>query len=55
MTRGQQKGEITRKEKARALARFLANTFGGLNLAAKAKPDRATLDDVVRVTLRALD
>jgi TetR/AcrR family transcriptional repressor of nem operon len=55
VTRGQQKGEITRKESARALARFLANTFGGLNLAAKAKPDRAALDDVVRVTLRALD
>ena len=55
VTRGQKKGEITTKEKPRALARFLANTFGGLNLAAKARPDRAALDDVVRVALRALD
>lgn len=55
VSRGQQKGEITRKEDARSLARFLANAIGGLNLAAKARPDRATLDDVVRVTLRALD
>jgi TetR/AcrR family transcriptional repressor of nem operon len=55
VTRGQQKGEITRKESAQALARFLANSFGGLNLAAKARPDRKSLDDVVRVTLRALD
>ena len=55
VARGQARGEITSEESARALARFLANTFGGLNLAAKARPDRATLDDVVRVTLRALD
>lgn len=53
--RGQDEGQITRKERARALARFLANTIGGLNLAAKARPDKATLDDVVRVALRALD
>jgi TetR/AcrR family transcriptional repressor of nem operon len=55
VARGQARGEITKEESPRALARFLANTFGGLNLAAKARPDKATLDDVVRVTLRALD
>ena len=55
VTRGQAKGEITRREPARALARFLANAFAGLNLAAKARPDKTTLDDVVRTTLRALD
>ena len=55
VARGQERGEIARHESARALARFLANTFGGLNLAAKARPDKATLDDVVRVALRALD
>lgn len=55
VTRAQERGEITRKESARALARFLATTFGGLNLVAKARPDKTTLDEVVRVTLRALD
>lgn len=55
VARGQEKGEITRREPARALARFLANAFAGLNLAAKVRPDQATLDDVVRTTLRALD
>jgi len=55
VVRGQARGEITRRESARALARFLANTFGGLNLAAKARPAGAVLDDVVRVALRALD
>lgn len=55
VTRAQDRGEITRKESARALARFLATAFGGLNLVAKARPDKTTLDEVVRVTLRALD
>lgn len=55
VTRAQERGEITRKEGARALARFLATTFGGLNLVAKARPDTTTLAEVVRVTLRALD
>jgi TetR/AcrR family transcriptional repressor of nem operon len=55
VTRGQRKGEITRREPARALARFFATTFGGLNLVAKARPDKATLDDIVRVPLRVLD
>lgn len=55
VTRAQERGEITRKEHPRALARFLATTFGGLNLVAKARPDKSTLDDVVRITLRALD
>lgn len=55
VARAQDRGEITRKESARALARFLATTFGGLNLVAKARPDKTTLDEVVRITLRALD
>lgn len=55
VTRAQAKGEITRNESARALARFLATTFGGLNLVAKARPDKTALDEVVRVTLRALE
>jgi TetR/AcrR family transcriptional regulator, transcriptional repressor for nem operon len=53
--RGQKKGEITREESAASLARFLASSIGGFNLAAKAQPDRKALDDVVRITLRALD
>lgn len=55
VTRAQERREVTRKETARALARFLATTFGGLNLGAKARPDKTALDEVVRVTLRALD
>jgi TetR/AcrR family transcriptional regulator, transcriptional repressor for nem operon len=54
VTRAQARGEIDRAERPRALARFLANTFAGINLAAKSKPEKAALDDVVRVALRAL-
>lgn len=53
--RGQEDGTINRSERPRALARFLVNTLSGINLAAKSKPAKATLDDIVRVALRTLD
>lgn len=53
--RGQADGSIGSTEPPRALARFLVNTLTGLNLAAKAQPGRAALDDIVRVALRVLD
>lgn len=52
---GQASGAIGRLEKPLALARFLVNALSGINLAAKSKPTRAMLQDIVRVTLRALD
>lgn len=55
VVRGQAAGEITRRESAAALARFLATTFAGMNLVARARPEKAALEDVVRVALRALD
>ncbi|GAC1620384.1 MAG: TetR/AcrR family transcriptional regulator [Nevskia sp.] len=53
--RGQKAGEISGGESARALARFLVNTLSGINLAAKEKPSKAVLDDILRVAIRALD
>jgi TetR/AcrR family transcriptional repressor of nem operon len=52
---GQRDGAIAAAEQPQALARFLVNTLSGINLAAKAKPGRARLDDIARVALRALD
>ncbi|ULQ47513.1 TetR/AcrR family transcriptional regulator [Flagellatimonas centrodinii] len=52
---GQADGSIGTAESPRALARFLVNTVTGLNLAAKAQPGRAALEDIVRVALRVLD
>jgi TetR/AcrR family transcriptional repressor of nem operon len=49
------KGEIGEEPGARALSRFLTNSFQGLRVMGKACPDRALLRDVVRVTLSALN
>lgn len=53
--RGQQDGLIGVRDKPRALARFLVNTLSGIHVAAKWRPDKAALDDIARVALRALD
>ena len=53
--RGQRDGTVTSPEKPRALARFLVNTLSGINVAARSRPGKAMLDDIVRVALRALD
>lgn len=55
IARGQRSGTIVKREKPRALARFLVNALSGINLAAKSKPPKTMLDDIVRVTLHALD
>lgn len=55
VARGQQDGQIHRREKPRALARFLLNTLSGINVAARSRPAKAMLDDVVRVAMSTLD
>jgi TetR/AcrR family transcriptional regulator, transcriptional repressor for nem operon len=52
---GQKNGSIASREKPRALGRFLINTVSGINVAAKWRPGRSALDDIVRVALRTLD
>jgi TetR/AcrR family transcriptional repressor of nem operon len=54
VVRAQQAGEIDPARDARALARFLTSSAQGLSVMAKASRDRATLDDVVRVTLEVV-
>ncbi len=53
--RGRAAGELPSTLDAKALARFLTNTLHGLRVAAKTQPDRAALEDVVRVTMNVLD
>ena len=55
VARGQADGTIATREDARAMGRFLLNTFAGMNVAAKGKPGRDVLTDIARVALRALD
>ncbi|HEY9434164.1 MAG TPA: TetR/AcrR family transcriptional regulator [Blastocatellia bacterium] len=55
LLRGRKNGEIKKGKDLRAFARFLYSSLQGLQLMAKATQDRKTLEDVVKVTLSALD
>lgn len=55
VVRAQQAGEIDRARNAQALARFLTSSAQGLSVMAKAFPERAILEDIVKVTLATLD
>jgi TetR/AcrR family transcriptional repressor of nem operon len=53
--RGQQNGELTHKQNARTLARYLASSYNGLQVMARSGFDRKALREVVQVVLKALD
>lgn len=53
--RGQKAGEIATGHDARSLARYLVVNLHGLQVLAKAKPDKAAIEDVIRVVLATLD
>jgi TetR/AcrR family transcriptional repressor of nem operon len=55
LLRGRKNGEFKKGKDLRAVARFLYSSLQGLQLMAKATRDRKTLEDVVKVTLSALD
>lgn len=51
----QRAGEIAPGRDPRALARYLTSSLNGLRVMAKANPERAALEDVVRLVLGSLD
>ncbi len=53
--RGQATDEIDQSKDPRALARFFVNNIRGIRVLAKLKPNEKTLDDIVTVTLSALN
>jgi TetR/AcrR family transcriptional repressor of nem operon len=55
VVRAQRAGKIDRARNPRALARFLTSSAQGLSVMAKTFPERAVLEDVVKVTLAALE
>src|SRR5262245_4620702 len=55
LLRGRKNGEVKNRGDLRAVARFLYSSLQGLQLMTKATQDRKTLEDVVKVTLSALD
>lgn len=52
--RGQESGEISGGNDARAIARFLFNTISGLRVAAKSGVDKKVYKDIVKVALNAV-
>lgn len=54
LRRGQERGEISERHSAQALARFLLTTMQGLRILAKGQSDRALLEEVISVALTTL-
>jgi TetR/AcrR family transcriptional repressor of nem operon len=55
VVRAQRAGEIDPARSPRALARYLTSSAQGLSVMAKAFPERAVLEDIVRVILATLE
>ncbi len=53
--KGQQSGEITQKQDATALTRFILNNIKGMRVSAKSIADRHYFADIINTTLLALD
>ena len=54
--RGQEIGTISKNKDALALSRFIFNSYSGIRVSARSSGiDKATLDDIVKVTLSVLD
>lgn len=52
---GQARGEISKRFTAKALARHLFSSFNGLVAVGQTKPDKSTLEDIIKVSLSVLD
>jgi TetR/AcrR family transcriptional regulator, transcriptional repressor for nem operon len=53
--KGQESGEITSKQDARALTRFFLNSVKGIRVSAKSNTDKAFFNDIIKTTLSVLD
>jgi len=53
--KGQDSGEIKNQQDARALSRFIFNTVKGMRVTAKSITDKSVFDDIIKLTISALD
>lgn len=53
--KGQDSGEISNQQDARALARFTFNTVKGIRVTAKSTADKAVFDDIIGLAIATLD
>ncbi len=49
--RGQEKGQLSKDNQPRALARFIMNNLWGLTVHSKSGADKKVFDDIIRMTL----
>lgn len=53
--KGKESGEITSKQDARALTRFIVNAVKGIRVSAKSTTDKSFFNDIIKTTLSILD
>jgi TetR/AcrR family transcriptional repressor of nem operon len=53
--KGQESGELKNQQDARALSRFIFNSVKGMRVTAKSTPDRSLFNDIIKLTISALD
>ncbi len=53
--KGQESGEISNRQDARALARFTFNTVKGMRVTAKSTADKTVFDDIIKLALGTFD
>jgi TetR/AcrR family transcriptional repressor of nem operon len=53
--KGKDSGEIKNPQDARALARFIFNTVKGMRVSAKSTTDKTVFDDIISLTIAALN
>ena len=53
--KGKDSGEIKNRQDARALARFIFNAVKGMRVSAKSTTDKSVFDDIIKLTISALD
>jgi TetR/AcrR family transcriptional repressor of nem operon len=53
--KGKESGEIKNRQDARALARFIFNAVKGMRVTAKSTTDKSVFDDIIQLTVSALD
>ena len=53
--KGKDSGEIKNQQDSRALSRFIFNTVKGIRVTAKSTTDKSVFDDIIKLTISALD
>ena len=53
--KGKENGEITNRQEAMVLTRFIFNAVKGMRVTAKSTTDKAVFDDIIKLTISVLN